>query len=46
MQHAHVSLPDEGLDGWNPSRKDDGEFCFFFDEGVDEAAADTDEAVG
>ena len=46
MQRARVSLPDEGLDGCNSPRKDDWELCFFFDEGVDEAAADADEAVG
>ena len=45
MQRAYVSLPDESLDGRNSSRKDDWKFRFFFDEGVDEAAVDADEAV-
>ena len=45
MPRAHVSLPDESLDGCNSSRKDDWKFRFFFDEGVDEAATDADEAV-
>ena len=41
----YVSLPDESLDGCNSSRKDNWKFRFFFDEGVDEAATDADEAV-